>query len=347
MSKKKEKNLRKKYGRGLFIVALTVFCLALLAIALLRRQAPPIHEEVRIYVPTGSSYESLVDSLDAHDCIVSRSVFNLFAHTRGLSSHVKPGSYLIEPGSTLIGLVQKLSHGNQDAIRITINKHRTPEQLCQYLDSRLELSADDLLELMRSDSACASYGETPASIIGLFIQNTYEVYWNISPTALLNRMNKESQHFWAPRQQQLEELQMTRQQVLTVASIVEEETNANEEKADIASVYLNRLRIRMPLQADPTVKYAVGDFSIRRIKGTMLVHPSPYNTYSHAGLPPGPICIPSESSINAVLENKKTGYLYFCAKEDFSGRHNFSSSLSEHSSNAKKFHNALNSRNIH
>ena len=347
MPKKKEQKHRMKHGRGLLIAALTVFCLALLVITLLRRQAPPIHEEVRIYVPTGSSYESLVDSLDVHNCIVNRNVFNLFAHTRGLSSHVKSGSYLITPGSTLIGLVQKLYHGNQDAIRITINKHRTPEQLCQYLDSRLELSADDLLELMQSDSACASYGETPASIIGLFVQNTYEVYWNISPTALLNRMSKESQHFWAPRQQQLESLGLTRQQVLTIASIVEEETNVIEEKPDIASVYLNRLRIRMPLQADPTVKYAVGDFTIRRIKGSMLEHPSPYNTYNHAGLPPGPICIPSESSINAVLENKKTGYLYFCAKEDFSGRHNFSSSLAEHSSNARKFHKALNNKNIH
>ena len=346
MSKRKENTIRKSKGGQYLIIALILFCLALLAIALLRRQAPPVHEEVRIYVPTGSSYESLVDSLDAHNCIVSHGVFNLLSNIRGLSSHVKPGSYLIEPGITLIELIQKLYHGNQDAIRITINKHRTPEQLCQYLGTRLEMDADDMLKLMRSDSACANYGETPASIIGLFLQNTYEVYWTTSPSALLYRMDKESQHFWKPRQQQLDSLGLTRQQVLTIASIVDEETNANEEKPDIASVYLNRLRIHMPLQADPTVKYAAGDFSIRRIKGSMLNNPSPYNTYIHPGLPPGPICIPSESAIDAVLKNKKTGYLYFCAKEDFSGRHNFSTNLAEHQRNASRFHKALNSRSI-
>ena len=140
---------------------------------------------------------------------------------------------------------------------------------------------------------------------------------------------------------------LTKQQVLTIASIVEEETNDNDEKPDIASVYLNRYRIGMPLQADPTVKFAIGDFSIRRIKSNMLSIDNPYNTYRYAGLPPGPICIPSTKSIDAVLKNKKTDYLFFCAKEDFSGKHNFAATSSEHSSNAQRFHNALNNRNIH
>ena len=160
-------------------------------------------------------------------------------------------------------------------------------------------------------------------------------------------MHSESEQFWASRDNRLTDLGLSRQQVLTLASIVEEETNCNEEKPDIASVYLNRYRIGMPLQADPTVKYAVGDFSIRRIKGDMLKTDSPYNTYLNPGLPPGPICIPSASSVDAVLQNKPTHYLYFCAKEDFSGRHNFASTPQEHIANARKFHKALNDRNIH
>ena len=160
-------------------------------------------------------------------------------------------------------------------------------------------------------------------------------------------MSTEYERFWKERDYKLPSLGLTRQQVLTIASIVEEETNCNEEKADIASVYLNRLRIGMALQADPTVKYAIGDFTIRRIKGDMLKTDSPYNTYQHAGLPPGPICIPSASSVDAVLANKSTSYLYFCAKEDFSGRHNFASTPEEHIANARKFHKSLNDKNIH
>ena len=145
----------------------------------------------------------------------------------------------------------------------------------------------------------------------------------------------------------MEDIGLTKQQVLTIASIVEEETNDNDEKPDIASVYLNRYRIGMPLQADPTVKFAIGDFSIRRIKSNMLSIDNPYNTYRYAGLPPGPICIPSTKSIDAVLKNKKTDYLFFCAKEDFSGKHNFAATNYEHTINAQRFHKALNDKNIH
>ena len=227
-------------------------------------------------------------------------------------------------------MIQKIYSGNQDPVRVTINKHRTVQHLCQYLGTRLTLQPDSLLSLMQSDETCARYGETPLTIIGLFLQNTYELYWTTTPTALLDRMKRESDYFWEKRKLQLEALGLTRQQVLTIASID-----------------LNRYRIGMPLQADPTVKYAIGDFSIRRIRGNMLQYDSPYNTYRYPGLPPGPICIPSTASIDAVLKNKKTDYLFFCAKEDFSGRHNFAATSTEHSSNAQKFHKALNNRNIH
>lgn len=329
------------------IIAVTLLLLIVGGFILVREQTLNIPEPVRINIPVGTDYNALVDSLDCHNCIPNHPTFHAIARVRGLHKHVKPGSYLLQPHTHIITIIQKLYSGNQDPIRLTINKHRTPQQLCQYLGSRLTFSPNDMLSLLQSEQTCKQYGETPQTIIGLFLQNTYEIYWTITPTALLERMKRESDYFWEKRQLQLEGLGLTRQQVLTIASIVEEETNANEEKADIASVYLNRLRIGMPLQADPTVKYAIGDFSIRRIRANMLQYDSPYNTYLYPGLPPGPICIPSVSSTDAVLKNKKTDYLFFCAKEDFSGRHNFAATSAEHSSNAQKFHKALNNRNIH
>ena len=307
----------------------------------------PVTNATRIYLPNNTNYQALCDTLDSHHCLSSHAIFNTLAHLRGLPHHIKAGSYLITPKMRTLSLVQKIYSGNQDPVRITINRHRTLDRLCQFLGSKLQLDADSLLLLLTDSTFCAQYALTPQTIIGLFPQNTYEFYWTVSPTALVQRMHSESEQFWASRDNRLTDLGLSRQQVLTLASIVEEETNCNEEKPDIASVYLNRYRIGMPLQADPTVKYAVGDFSIRRIKGDMLKTDSPYNTYLNPGLPPGPICIPSASSVDAVLQNKPTHYLYFCAKEDFSGRHNFASTPQEHIANARKFHKALNDRNIH
>ena len=310
-------------------------------------QRVTVSDTTRIYIPDNADYQALVDTLDTHHCLPSHTLFNTLARLRGLPNHVKAGSYLVKPNMRTLSLVLKLYSGNQDPIRITINKHRTLDQLCQFLGSKLQFDADSLFSLLTDTAFCAQYGLTPQTIIGMFSQNTYEYYWTIKPTNLVGRMNTEYERFWKERDSRLSDLGLTRVQVLTIASIVEEETNCNEEKPDIASVYLNRYRIGMALQADPTVKYAVGDFSIRRIKGSMLKTDSPYNTYLYAGLPPGPICIPSASSIDAVLKNKQTSYLYFCAKEDFSGRHNFAATPDEHIANARKFHKALNDRNIH
>ena len=332
-------------------IILIVICLLIGAVIglgyLSINQRVTVSDTTRIYIPDHADYQTLVDTLDTHHCLPSHTLFNTLARLRGLPNHVKAGSYLVKPNMRTLSLVLKLYSGNQDPVRITINKHRTLGQLCQFLGSKLQLDADSLLSLLTDTAFCAQYGLTPQTIIGMFSQNTYEFYWTIKPTNLVGRMNTEYERFWKERDNHLSDLGLTRVQVLTLASIVEEETNCNEEKPDIASVYLNRYRIGMALQADPTVKYAVGDFSIRRIKGSMLKTDSPYNTYLYAGLPPGPICIPSASSIDAVLKNKQTSYLYFCAKEDFSGRHNFAATSDEHIANARKFHKALNNRNIH
>lgn len=330
------------------IVAAVLLAGAIAALLVLRGQKMGNSEAETILIPTGSDYAAVVDSLDAHSCIGNGAVFNTLARLRHYRDNVKGGRYIIEPHANTWRTLTKLYYGNQDALKLTIGKHRTKQQLCEYLGQRLEMEGDTLLQLLSDDSLCAAYGRTPQTIIAIFPQNTYEIYWNTTPRKLLDRMQKESDRFWNnERRNKCKALNLTTDEVTTLASIVEEETNKNDEKADIASVYLNRIRKGMLLQADPTLKYAVGDFSLRRLLNVHIEAESPYNTYKHRGLPPGPICIPSAASIDAVLANKQTDYLYFCARADFSGRHNFASTLAQHNANAAAFHAEMNRRKIY
>lgn len=339
----------KKYPivRYAIVAAVLLLAVAVTGRAVLRHQRLPIEEPVFVCIPTGSDIDAVVDSLKVHDCIVSEGVFRKVARVRRYTHHVKAGCYKLRPKMGVVQVVNKLYRGNQDAVKVTINKYRTRRDLAVFLGSKLELSADSLLRALNSEEVTAEYGYTPQTILAMFIPNTYEIYWNTSVTKLMDRMRHESSAFWNDRRlSKLDRLGLTQVEVITLASIVDEETNKNDEKAKVASVYLNRLKKGMLLQADPTVKYAVGDFSLRRILNKHTQVDSPYNTYRYRGLPPGPICIPSVASIDAVLANKKTNYLYFCAKEDFSGYHNFAATLEEHQRNAQKFHEALNKRNI-
>lgn len=354
MSPKSKKNSNRKTGnrraphRIIALLAAAVLVAVVAALLTLRGQKMANTETVTLFVPTGSDYNAVVDSLQAHQCIGNKAVFATLASLRQYRGNVKGGCYVIKPHANTWRTLTKLYCGNQDAIKLTIGKHRTKQQLCQYLDKRLELDGDTLLQMMADDSLCAAYGHTPETIIAMFPQNTYEVYWNTTPRKLLDRMHKESDRFWNDKRlAQCKALNLTADEVTTLASIVEEETNKNDEKPDIASVYLNRIRKGMLLQADPTLKYAVGDFTIRRLLNIHIEAESPYNTYKHRGLPPGPICIPSAASIDAVLANKQTEYLYFCARADFSGRHSFASSLAQHNANAAAFHAEMNRRKIY
>lgn len=347
MTKKKKKNT-KKLTIIVAAAAVLLFVAAVVSLALLRGQKTSNSESVTIFLPTGSTYEAAVDSLNAHGCIGNQALFNSMARLRHYRDNVKGGCYIIGAHDNVWKTLTKLYYGNQDPIRLTINKYRTKEQLCQYLDKKLELDADTLLALMADEEVCATYGHTPLTIIGMFKQNTYDVYWNLTPTKLLDRMKKESDRFWnSSRLAKCKTLNLSPTEVITLASIVEEETNKNDEKELIASVYLNRLRKGMLLQADPTLKYAAGDFTLRRILNKHTESDSPYNTYRFRGLPPGPICIPGPASIDAVLANRQTDFLYFCAKADFSGYHAFATTLQQHNSNAAAFHNELNKRKIY
>jgi len=204
-----------------------------------------------------------------------------------------------------------------------------------------------LIRLFNDPLHLARYGTSTSTLFILFIPNTYELFWNTSGDQLFKRMKSEYRRFWTPgRCHQADSLRMTIPEIVTLASIVEKESNKNDEKPVIAGVYINRLKRGIPLQADPTVIYAWNDYSIRRVLKIHTQLQSPYNTYIHTGLPPGPICLPSIASVDAVLHSINHPYLYFCAKEDFSGYHNFAVTLAEHNGNARRYQQALDAMKI-
>ena len=244
-------------------------------------------------------------------------------------------------------LIRELRNGQQTAVRFTFNSIRTKEDLVERADKQLMLDGCELMDYLNDAHRCDSLGFNLETISVMFIPNTYEIYWNISPKRFLQRMKKEYDVFWnEQRRAKAQEIGLTQVEVAILASIVEEESAVSDEYPTIAGLYINRLKRGMPLQADPTVKFAVGDISLQRILNTHLEVESPYNTYKHIGLPPGPIRIPSIKGLDAVLNYRQHNYLYMCAKEDFSGRHNFAVTLGEHNRNADRYRSQLNKRKI-
>ena len=230
---------------------------------------------------------------------------------------------------------------------LTIPESRTTDRLAGALSKKLMLDSAAVAILLKDSAFCAKQGFDPDNIVCLFVPNTYEVYWNTSLDKLMARMKKEHDHFWnKERTDKAQAIGLTPNEVCTLASIIDEETANNQEKPMIAGMYLNRLKTGMPLQADPTIKFALQDFALRRIYHDMLTYDSPYNTYRNIGLPPGPIKIASVKGIDAVLNRVDHDYLYMCAKEDFSGTHNFAKTYQEHLKNAAKYSKALNDRGI-
>lgn len=261
---------------------------------------------------------------------------------------VRPGRYAIEPHEGQLATYRKIAGGNQSPVNLTIPSVRTVDKLAGMLGKKLMIDSTAICDALQDSAYCARLSYDTTTILALFIPNTYQVYWNISLDDLMKRMQKENEKFWKEngRAELARKLGLTPNEVITIASIVEEETANNAEKPMVAGMYINRLKKGMPLQADPTIKYALKDFSLRRIYHKHLTINSPYNTYKNIGLPPGPIRIPTVASIDAVLHHANHDYLYMCAKEDFSGTHNFARTYEEHLQNAQKYSEALNKRNI-
>lgn len=264
------------------------------------------------------------------------------------SNHVHSGKYAIENTDSPFSFMRKLRGGKQTPVRITIPIVHTLNDLSSRLSKVLEPDSSSFICTFLSPEVLQELKLDSANVLCMFIPNTYEVYWNITPTALLKRIKREHDNFWtAQRKAKAKAIGLTTNEVYTLASVVQQESENEDERPIIAGMYMNRLRKRMKLQADPTVKFALQDFSLRRITYDHLKYDSPYNTYIYEGLPIGPICIPSINAIESVLNHSNHDYLYMCAKEDLSGTHNFSKSFKEHSINARRYSKMLNECRIY
>jgi len=295
-----------------------------------------------LYVHTGSDFPSLIKLLNDHHYLIDLNSFERVAEKKKYNEKVRPGRYKIHNGMNNNDLVNLLRSGKQEPVRVIVQVVRTPEELCGRIATQLEADSTALITLLHNPDYLREFGVGTASVFSLFIPNTYEFLWNTSADQFIKRMNKEQQKFWNDERvtkMSLEGLDIPG--VTTLASILEKETAKNSEKPIIAGVYLNRLRKGWPLQADPTLIFAWNDYSIKRVLNKHKEIDSPYNTYKYTGLPPGPICLPSVSSIDAVLNYDHHVYMYFCAKDDLSGYHNFATSLSEHNRNAERYQAAL------
>jgi UPF0755 protein len=309
-----------------------------------------IEYPITIYIPTGSTINTVTDTLQKKNLIKNKKIFLLLAKKKNYTQKIKPGKYVISNPVSLNNLINILRSGKQTPVNITFNARiHDLQTLSKKLSKNIEPSAEDIYNQLTNNDFVKSLGFNHQTLLAMFIPNTYQVYWNISSKDLILRLKKEYDKFWSSnnRKTKAHKIGLTPIQVSTLASIVCKETIKDQEKPVIAGVYINRLHKKMPLQADPTIIFANKAWSAKRVTQKMLEIDSPYNTYKHTGLPPGPICIPDIASIDAVLNYKKHNYLYFCAREDFSGYHNFARTLREHLQNARRYRRKLNQLKIY
>ena len=301
-----------------------------------------------LYIPRGGTYEAVLDSLKAHKMIENETAFRFVAKLMKYPQRVKAGHYLIKAGMGNYDAIAKLRSGSQDPIQLTFNSSiRLKSELVEKVGSKFAFGPEGLRAVLNSPDSCKQYGFDTTTVVCLFIPNTYELFWTVKPTALMERMAAEYKKFWtADRKAKAAALNLSQTQVQTLASIVRAETNKPDEQPRVAGVYLNRLKRGQKLEADPTVIFANNDFTIRRVLNRHLTFDSPYNTYRYTGLPPGPINLPPPGVIDAVLNAEKHDYLFFVVKADFSGYHTFSRNMAEHLANARLYQQELNRRKI-
>ncbi len=300
-----------------------------------------------LFIPTGADFDDVRLLIKQQDMLKNDAAFLWVAEKMKYPENVKPGKYLISSKLTTRELVDKLRQGKNETVKVVINSARTLPKIAGAATANIEADSTRFLQLLTSKSLLDSLKKNEKTVMSLIMPDTYQLYWNTNERRLLKRLLKEYDKFWSnERIQQAKALNLTPYEVITLASIVEQETYHHDEMDDVAGVYLNRLKKGMLLQADPTVKYAVGDFELKRVLNKHLEFDSPYNTYKYAGLPPGPICVPSKKAINAVLNPMEHKYLYFCAKDDFSMYHAFATTLRQHTINARRYQSALNRKRI-
>jgi UPF0755 protein len=330
------------------IILLTLVCIFLIAYIYVNRSATAFPEKSRFFFIRSDSANlpAVLHELGAQGILRRTGMVKILADRFDYARKVKPGRYRISHGMSEWQVFRLLRNGRQEPVNLVINKFRTQEDFARYAGRQLECDSVQILQLMRNRDSMALYGLDSFTAMTLVIPDTYQFFWNTSASYLFKRMNQEREKFWnSERRDKARAMRLTPEEVYTLASIVEEETNKHDEKPRIASVYLNRMHKGMNLGADPTIKYALRDFGLKRIlfKHIDASAASPYNTYRHKGLPPGPICTPSVKSIDAVLSAEATDYLFFCARPDFSGYHAFAADDQEHMRNARAYQAFLDS----
>lgn len=309
----------------------------------------PVSEcpDYRIFIRPDDTADSVLLSIIQSDPLAKTKALKFILDRRDYDSHIRTGCYTVKSGALPKQVADMLTGGMQTPVRLTINSTRTVGQMAKAIAGQVMIDSASIVNRLSDPVFLDSIGYTPANVYCMIIPNTYEVYWNISADALISRLVRERDRFWnRERQDKAGSIGLTPQQVTTLASIIEEETAKNDELPIVAGLYMNRLHRNMPLQADPTVVFALGGERPKRVLKVHLEVDSPYNTYRYPGLPPAPIRFVSTRSIDAVLNYSKHNYLYMCAKEDFSGYHNFTSSLSQHNANAARYQRALSKAGI-
>ena len=309
---------------------------------------PENTKEKYIYIPTDADFLTVVKVLSENGLLVNSNSFEWLAKQKKYTTNIKAGRYKIDRALNNNELVNLLRSGKQTPVKVTFNNLRTKEQLAGKIANQIEADSFSILSYITDTVFQQKLGLNNNNIACLFIPNTYEFYWNTSAEQFVNRMLKEYKSFWdTTRKAKADKIKLNYYEVATLASIVEKEQNIKrDERPEIAGLYLNRIKKKMKLESDPTLIFALGDFTIKRVLNKDKKVDSPFNTYKHKGLPPGPICIPSINSIDAVLNASNHKYIFMCAKEDFSGYHNFAKTYAKHLINARKYQKALNKRKI-
>lgn len=299
-------------------------------------------------IPKGATFDTVWDSLRVHKVVKDELSFKFLAKLLKYKENVREGRYVITAEMGNYELIKKLRSGRQDPIRLTFNNIRLKKDLVHKIGNRFQFDSTTLATMLNDSAVARKYGFTTETIMCMFLPNTYDVYWNVTPNEFFDIMHGWYKKFWTEdRKRKAAAIGLDPIKAQIMASIVEGETKKADEKPRVAGVYMNRLNARMPLQADPTVVFAHQDFTIKRVNSTLTKINSPYNTYKVIGLPPGPINLPDLNSIDAVLNYERHKYMYFCAKEDFSGYHNFAENFTDHLNNARIYQEALNKLNIH
>lgn len=360
-TEKKHTSKRKPKKRSVVVIEIVLSITFALLLALAGHEAYRLFssniksrdgETHLIYIRPETTLDRLLEMVEENYTISSPMSLRLHAMLMHWPTAERPfirtGCYQISAEEGDLQFIRRFRSGAQVPVKLTFNNIRTDDQLAARLSQQLLLDSAEIVDRLRDADYMEDFELTPQTAVSLFIPDTYEVYWDITADQLFRKMQRAYQDWWtADRIHKAEALKLKRWEVATLASIVEEETNKDEDKPIVAGLYQNRLRIGMPLQSDPTVKYASGDFGLKRITNAHLAIESPYNTYKYAGLPPGPIRIPTKKTMDYVLNPTKSNYIYMCASDKLDGTHRFTSSYAEHLANARRYQQKLNQLGIH